>query len=92
MRQSLADTLEVLFLHSRAPVARDTTAARIISEADQCTVLVGIELVGIRQIAHAVLKADNVLLEQGEAFLLGEGWVDAGAALFNAVVAVAYVR
>ena len=88
MRQSLANTLEVLLRHGSVPVGGNTTAARVVSKADQSTVLIGIEFLSIRELADTLLEADDVLLEEVKSLGLGKGWVDASAALLDTVVAV----
>jgi hypothetical protein len=88
VRKSLADTVEVLLGHSAVPVVGNTTAARVVSEANQGTVLVGVEVLGIGKLANTLLEADDVGLQEGKTLSLGEGWVDAGATLLNAVMAV----
>jgi hypothetical protein len=92
VRQSFTDTVEVLLRHSSVPVVGNTTAARVISETDQSTVLVGIEVLSIRKLADTLLEADNVLLEEVKTLSLGKGWVDASAALLDTVVAVTWTE
>lgn len=86
--EGLADALEVLLDHSTVPPGLHTTAARVVSEADEGTVLVGVQVLSVGHGADAALILGDVLLEESGTLCPGDGGVKAGAAsALNAVMA-----
>ena len=70
------------------PVVLDAAAAGVEGEGDERAVLVGVQLLGVVQLADAVLEGLDVLGQQLVALLLGDGGFDAVAvAVGGAVVA-----
>lgn len=61
VRKSLADTLEVLLRHRTVPVSLHAATARVVGKANQRTILVRIEVLGIVQLANTALIGINVL-------------------------------
>ena len=61
VRKSFADALEVLLRHRSVPVSLHATTARVEGKANQRTILVRIEVLGIIQLAHTALIGINVL-------------------------------
>ena len=70
------------------PVVLDAAAAGVEGEGDERAVLVGVQLLGVVQLADAVLEGLDVLGQELVALLLGDGGLDAVAvAVGGAVVA-----
>lgn len=87
--KGLADALEVLLGHGPMPPLGNTTTARVIGKADQGTVLVGIQVLGVSHSADAALIFGNILLEESGALGLGNrGVKTVAASALDAVMAV----
>jgi len=71
------------------PVTLHAATARVVGKADQRTILVRIEVLGVVKLTHTTLKAVDVLSKQLLAFGLCDGCIDAVAvAVGGAVVTV----
>lgn len=87
-RESFADALKVLLGHGAMPPFLNTSAARVIGEADERTVLIGVKILGIGHGADAALILLNILLEESSTLGPSNRGVQAvTASTLNAVVA-----